>query len=200
MDCISKTIWLLRHPETDWNEQKRYQGTSDRPLSKTGKEQLQKTATFFDRIPLNNIFSSQRQHAKELAGAIAKNYSPSIEVSILDGLNEIDHGNWEGLTYEEVKTQFPDSCRMRFENIQSSKVHGGENLNEILARVQESWKLILNSKESKVAIVCHATPIQLILCEALGIPFVNYWQFQIKTASISKLERAKDGFILCQLN
>lgn len=213
-------IYLIRHPQTDWNAARRYQGLTDRPWSSAGAaravqiiEKYASSPSYSTLIPattsaaaatppahtvtnpnnllFDTVLSSPRSHTRQLAEKLA------LEVIEDARWSEIDHGNWEGLTYEEVCQQFPDTVDERFSDPLHSRSHGGQSLQDINLQVTEGWHHLLKQQNTgRTAIVTHATPIQLILCLITGLPIEQYWQFRIDCGSIISLDITQGGPII----
>ena len=93
-------ISLVRHGQTTWNEQGRFCGHTDIPLSTTGRKQARKLASFLQHRPIAAIYSSDLSRARETAEIIAR--KRPIDSIVSPAWREINFGAWEGLTYEEI--------------------------------------------------------------------------------------------------
>jgi broad specificity phosphatase PhoE len=99
-------LLLVRHGETEWNRQLRWQGHADPPLNDTGRRQARELAQALAGERVDAVYSSDLRRAAETAEAIA---TPRGLPVLLDAdLREIDVGGREGLTREEVEARFPD--------------------------------------------------------------------------------------------
>ena len=99
-------IFLIRHGETNWNKEGRFQGQIDIPLNHNGKDQAAKTSKYLAKVKFNKAFSSSMERPYETA-QISKNI-PTLKITKLDKLVEISHGLWEGKLENEIKEQWPD--------------------------------------------------------------------------------------------
>ncbi|MGG2482737.1 histidine phosphatase family protein [Brevibacillus borstelensis] len=97
-------IYLVRHGETDWNLARRIQGHSDIALNESGRSQAQKVGVRFRGETIHAVYASDLARARETAQCIAENVG--CTVSTLTTLRERCYGEWEGLTYEEIKVRF----------------------------------------------------------------------------------------------
>jgi len=100
---------LVRHGETDWNRDRRFQGHADPPLNETGREQARTLAAELAREQLDAVYTSDLARANETAEIIARRLSVPIVVDA--ELREIDVGEWQGLTWPEIEERFPDGVR-----------------------------------------------------------------------------------------
>lgn len=109
------TIYLIRHGETEWNRNGRWQGHADVPLTEQGRAQAQALARRLraERQRFDQIYSSDLQRALETAQIIARAISPDQPVQALPSLREIDVGSWSGLTRAEIMARFPGALTDR---------------------------------------------------------------------------------------
>jgi broad specificity phosphatase PhoE len=99
-------LLLVRHAETDWNRDKRFQGHADPPLNARGREQAHALADSLAADPPTAIYASDLARAAETAAIVGAR----LEVPVVQevGLREIDVGSWQGLTREEIDRRFPN--------------------------------------------------------------------------------------------
>jgi broad specificity phosphatase PhoE len=101
-------LLLVRHGETDWNRERRFQGHADPPLNDAGREQARELA---DRLAGENIaavYTSDLRRARETAEILAARFD--AEIVALRELREIDVGSWQGLTWPEIEERHPDGA------------------------------------------------------------------------------------------
>lgn len=194
-------IWLVRHTQTDWNKAQRYQSRSDRPLTEFGLARAAAVARRVRRIHFSAVISSGLARTDQLADAIATQQRQPLTVDYDERWREADHGCWEGLTYAEISRQHAAQAQQRFANTWQSHAHGGESTADLWARVQAAWNDLLRRHDGgRILIVTHATPIQLLLCALLKLPFQQYWQFRIDLGGITNLDLYPAGVITRVLN
>ena len=100
---------LVRHGETDWNRDRRFQGHADPPLNETGREQARTLASELAGESLDAVYTSDLARANETAEIIARRLGVPVVVDA--ELREIDVGEWQGLTWPEIEERFPDGVR-----------------------------------------------------------------------------------------
>ncbi|MGH3065724.1 MAG: histidine phosphatase family protein [Gaiellaceae bacterium] len=156
------TIVLVRHGETDWNRDSRFQGHADIPLNEVGRGQARELAGLLAGEPINTVYTSSLRRASETADIVAE--ALGLHALPLDALREIDVGTWEGLTIDEVKSRFPEHVDWR------SGWEEGENYEDVSARVIPALLgLGVQHPDEQVLGVTHAGPIRAALAFAMGL-------------------------------
>ena len=118
---------IIRHGESVWNREGRYQGQMDAPLSELGLRQAEALAERLRNEPLDAIFTSPLQRAARTAEAIAR-YHPHVPMHTALALLEIHHGEWQGLLVEEVIERYGDGLREWRQHPTRAQMPGGEAL------------------------------------------------------------------------
>jgi 2,3-bisphosphoglycerate-dependent phosphoglycerate mutase/probable phosphoglycerate mutase len=193
------SIWLVRHTQTELNKARRYQGTSDSPLTAYGLRQAAALARRLQRIPFTSALVSPHNRTRSVAAMIlAGRTVPLSEDACWD---ELHHGRWEGLSYREVCSRFPVEAAARFADGLHGRALGGESLAEVAQRVLASWQTLLRERSGeRVLVVTHATPIQLLLCATSRLPIEHYWHWRIDLGSITALDIYSGTLIVRMVN
>jgi len=160
------TIFLVRHAETDWNRDHRWQGLADLPLNVTGIRQAEELALRLAPEHLDAIYSSDLQRAYETAEAVARDRG--LPVIPERGLREIDVGEWSGLTTTEIEERYADGF--------ARHTAGGDGWIEgephavmsdrVVAAVT---RIAASHPEGRVLCVLHGGTIRALLAHAEGI-------------------------------
>ena len=162
-----KIIYLIRHAHPDYpGGVKMCLGRkNDLPLSPVGFEQAEALRRFFSAIPLEAVYASPLLRARQTAEAMANGLRP---VHILDDLIELDGGEWDGLTFDELRERYPvhfAKSGRRFLN-----PPGGESNESGLARIRAALDHVDTGTLRCAAIVAHGGVNRLLLCSLLGLP------------------------------
>ena len=128
--------YLVRHGRTAWNAESRVQGHTDTPLGDDGLAQAQRTARRLSPIKFAAVYSSDLARALTTAQAIVAGRDISIHTTPL--LREANHGEWDGLTYEEAKTRDPERWQALLKRDEDVAAPGGENMAQVLERVKNA--------------------------------------------------------------
>lgn len=161
-----KIIYLIRHAHPDYpNGVKMCLGRkNDLPLSAQGFNQASALARRFENIPLEAVYTSPLLRAKQTAQAVASGNCP---VCVLDALIELDGGEWDGLTYEQLHTRFPDSFGP---GAKGGCPPGGESDEAGLARMKTALDYVAENTQNCAAIIAHSGVNRLLLCDIAGLP------------------------------
>ena len=189
---------FIRHPETDWNKQKRYMGSTDIPLNNKGKKQARAISGYFKNENISVIYSSKLKRALETAKLIARPHN--LKVKEDKRLNEINFGEWEGLTFEQIQKKYPVLAREYLSKPQNIKIPGGESFKEFKNSIKASLGEILAQEDGDVVIVSHGGVNRVIICELLKIPFSHLWQIKQDGGAINKIEIYEDTNVVSLLN
>jgi broad specificity phosphatase PhoE len=190
---------LLRHAETDWNRERRFQGWRDTPLSATGREQAESAARLLAASPLAAVWSSPLGRARETAAIIAAPHKLPVRES--EAFKEMGFGSWEGLTREEVRERFPDAHRAWAETPREAAWPGAETLEAVRARALAGLDELRAAHEGQtVCLVSHGITARVLILEALGLGLDRLWSIQLSSTGISELEFRDDWTTLHRMN
>jgi len=162
-------LCLIRHGQTDWNLEGRYQGQSDVPLNQTGLAQAQSLAEQLKGPTFSAIYSSDLMRARQTAEPIAKMLGITIQVDLR--LREIDQGEWEGVLVEDIKARYAELWSQRTVDPANVRPPGGETVGEVATRIYEALDDIARLfPTERVLIVSHGLSIATAICRDKGIP------------------------------
>ncbi len=158
-------IYLLRHGRPEFpNGIECCIGQTDYPVSKEGAHQAQSLGIYFSEIPLTAVYCSTLARAEQTAAAIAREDTPLIQN---EALQELFSGEWEGLTFDEIRKNYPELYAKRATNPERFAPVGGETFADGLARFRFAIEQIANESTGNIAIVAHASVNRLLLCSLL---------------------------------
>lgn len=151
----------------------RFAGSTDVELSDIGREQARSLGERLARESLSAVYGSPLRRVRDTAAFVANPHG--LTPIIRDGLREIDHGHWEGLTRAEVETNFGDEYAAWEADPLTFAPRGGESGIAVLARALPVLREIIEACEGKlVAVVSHKATIRLLLSSVLGIDARGY--------------------------
>jgi len=185
-------LYLIRHGQTDWNVEERYQGQIDSTLSARGREQAARLAETLVSVPLRAIYTSPLSRARDTAAVLAVPHG--LAVVTLEALGEVNMGEWEGLTASEITDRFGDVLRARRRDPQGVTPAGGEGLADLQARALGAVACMVGRHPGEtIAAVAHGGLNKTILLAALGAPLSRYWAIRQDNAAINLIVFAHAG-------
>jgi alpha-ribazole phosphatase len=189
-------LLLVRHGETEYNQQWRYQGRSDIGLNRVGLRQAESLRQRLSREPFDVIYTSNLRRAADTASIIAR--GRGLRVAPRENLAELDFGRFEGLTHDEIVKSYPD-----WEPSNSSFAdYGGESLEQLGQRIKAFEKELRsdNPADTDILIIAHSGPLRVLLCALLGMDVVNWRRFRLAPASLTIVEDVEREPVLTRLN
>ena len=182
-------VFLVRHGETNWNKEGRFQGQIDIPLNHNGKDQAAKTSKYLAKVKFNKAFSSSMERPYETAQIILKNI-PTLKITKLDKLVEISHGLWEGKLETEINAQWPDLLENWHQKPEEVIMPEGESIKAVSERSIKAWEDIcsLQNKNDLTLLVAHDAVNKTLICNLLGIDFSNIWMIKQGNGGITIID------------
>ena len=191
---------LVRHGETDWNAALRYQGHANIPLNEQGREQARKAGVRLARSGATALYTSDIVRAAETAAIVGA--ATGLAPQPMPDLREIDVGQWEGLTPEELYRRFPEHMAA-FDRDPARTVRlGGESY----AQLQGRALVALNTLHAKhpgdeiVLAVSHGGTIRALLCHIIGLDLAHFGRLWLDNGSFTELRHGAHGWRLVRLN
>lgn len=180
-------LYLVRHGQTDWNLEGRWQGQADVALNELGREQAQQSATKLAALPLQAIYSSDLIRAAETARAIARvNPAPLV---LEPRLREIHQGEWQGLRVGEIEARYAEAYYQRRQNPLMIAAPGGETTQQVRERSLAAVRdLLAKHPHGNVVVVSHGFTLAVLLTHFRKIPFEKVWDQVPHNAEIIELE------------
>jgi phosphoserine phosphatase len=182
-------ILLARHGETPWNAEGRYQGQIDIPLSPVGERQAQLLGERLKDVPISRAVASPLSRAQSTA-RFALGPQREAMLQLDPELQEIAHGEWEGLLAAEIQDKDPARLRAWRDEPDTVLMPGGESLRQVLDR---SWRGLARAvdglgPDDTLLVVAHDAVNRVILCKVLGIPLSRLWTFRQAPTTLNLLE------------
>jgi alpha-ribazole phosphatase len=179
-------IFLIRHGETDWNVQQRYQGQADIRLNAKGREHARIVAGYLTDKNIEAVYSSDLARTRETAEIISRVIN--LEVGLDSRLREMDFGRWEGKTFNEIYLQDREEFNNWFNHPVDYIIPGGESFGSLVDRAGEAIKEIYGRHEGNIAVVTHGGVIKAILYHWQLIGAKELWGGGTTPGSIAILD------------
>ena len=191
---------LVRHGETPWNVTLQYQGQANVPLNERGREQALRAAARLTRYGVTRLYSSDLARAWQTAEVIGTTIG--LTPVAIPELREIDVGQWEGLTPEELYRRFPDHMAEYRRDPARTVRLGGESYAQLQARALIALQQIQDQHQPGdiVAAVSHGGTIRALLCHVIGLDLDRFGRMWIDNGSLTELRLGRNGWRLMRLN
>ena len=162
------TIIVIRHGETEWNVEGRYQGQADPPMNQHGKEQARLLAHQLKQLNIDLLYSSPLKRAEQTARIICE--VSKVPLIFESRLMEINQGDWQTRLRSEIEELYPVVFSKWETEPWSVTPPNGEHLSQVQARVYDAITDIIEyHPDQKVGIVTHRIPIALIKMKYQGL-------------------------------
>jgi probable phosphoglycerate mutase len=187
----------VRHGETAWNREGRYQGRTDVPLSSDGEAQVFRLAARLRDVAIDIAIASPLSRARATAEAVlavsGRARRPALEIDA--GLVEISHGGWEGKLASEVELSHAEMFgTWRHEPGRDVPAGpGAETLGDVEAR---AWAVLvrvagrIGEGDGNALMVAHDAVNRVVLCRVLGLSLAQVWKFRQAPATLNVLSGA----------
>jgi broad specificity phosphatase PhoE len=196
---MTKVI-IVRHGHVEGISPERFRGRADLMLTPEGRRQAEATAR---RIHASfrpvAIYDSPLGRCRATAEAIGR--PVGLSPSALDGLIDIDYGEWQGLTPQEVRSRWPEPLDTWYRAPHWVAIPGGESLQAVLLRAVSALREVIGRHpDDTVVIVSHDSVNRVILLHALELPLSRYWRLGQDPCAINEIDFSNHGATVRSIN
>lgn len=180
------SIYFARHGQTDWNILRKVQGSTDIPLNEEGINQAKQLCQEIidEDIKLSKIYSSYQSRALKTAKIVGEQLG--IDCEILNGLEEMNLGDFEGHTWEEIHKLYPEELKKWHNNKRYNKAPNGESYQMVMERLFTALEGVIDfekkKQEENILIVSHGAVIMTLIAILQDIPFEQSHTIEIENA------------------
>jgi len=193
-------LFLIRHGQTVWNLEGRYQGDKDTDLTSVGIRQAELAAKYLSRVNFSCIYASPLRRTLDTASIIAKD--KNVKILVRENLKEINFGKWEGMKFEEINAKYKDDYQNWLNDPFCNPPTGGESFRSLNERTSREINNIVRENEdgSSVAVITHGGVIVSLLVYWLKIP-ASRWRSIIQRQGAINIVVVDRGFpYISQIN
>ncbi len=188
-------ILAIRHGQTAWNASARIQGHTDIELDALGQWQARQLAQALGHEELQAVYSSDLARARDTAVPLATVHG--LPVGIDAGLRERAFGDFEGLSFEQIESRWPEQAQAWRRRDPGFGPHGGEVLRDFRERVVAALtRLALAHRGQCIAVVTHGGVLDVLYREATRIALDAPRTWQVANAGINRLLHSGEGLVL----
>lgn len=181
-------IYLARHGQTNWNRLGKIQGSRDVELDEEGFEQAHELGRnlLHKGLKISKIYTSIQKRAVDTAKIVSADTGVGfVEV---EGLEEINLGRWEGMTWGQVRERYSGDFDEWMNNREHSRAHGGESYADMTRRVLEVLDGIISENNGDVMVVTHGAVIMCLLCRLSGTPYSEMTRYKTGNTCIVEVD------------
>lgn len=186
--------WLLvRHGETDWNLQARAQGQIDTPLNATGLAQAERVASRLESETFAAAYSSDLSRVVETARPIMR--GRDVPITTTKDLREKHFGDWEGLTFDEIRDKHPSGFNQMFSDDSDFAAPGGGETDKDLCDRAAAFaeRTRAAHPDDDLLIVAHGGTLRALIASLINIPPDGMWRLRLDNTSLSVLTFFDNG-------
>ncbi|MBP2660547.1 MAG: Phosphoglycerate mutase [Firmicutes bacterium] len=195
---MTKVI-LVRHGQTQWNLEMKYQGHCDVALTEEGIRQANLAANSLAEESISAVYASDLCRAFTTAECIAKKHQ--LQVKTIPEFREINFGKWEGLTYAAINNQWSDLMTKLLTHPDEIEIPEGETFRAVKERSTIALtKLVEKHPDQTIVVVSHGGTIRTILCAVLNIHLNYLWNIKQDNTAINILEYYDNQVLVSLVN
>ena len=191
-------ILLVRHGETKWNVKEVFRGQIDIELNETGMKQAELLAEYLSNIKIDAIYSSALKRALTTAEKIASFHN--IKVVTTPGLMDLNFGEWQGLSRQEVKGRYKELYAQWLSRPERVRMPAGENLDEVRTRAMGMVDQEITKYDSSIILVSHRVVNKVLICALLGLDNSHFWNIEQSTCGLTIFTHKNGRFVLTRHN
>lgn len=183
---MSCRIYFVRHGQTTWNVESKFQGHTDVPLSGLGIQQAEFLARRLKNYGITAFYTSDLIRAVKTAEILAQPHN--LPVMPMAELREVNFGNWEGKVFTpEVKDKLVNSDKNWWDSPFDGSGSKGESFSQMSARVNEAVRSIVERHldDQEIVVVSHGGVIRAVIALLLGMNLVSYWRLRLDNACLN---------------
>jgi phosphoserine phosphatase len=193
-------ILLVRHGHVEGIRPERFRGRADLALTETGHGQAELLARrIASQWAPSSIYTSPLQRCIATGAAVAR--ACGIPSEPLSGLNDLDYGAWQSLTYDHARVKDPDFFEAWFTTPHLVRFPEGESLQDVATRTASVLRFVLSRNAADtLVLVGHDSVNRVMLTQILNMPLSAYWRFAQSPCCINEIEVTGSSFQLRRMN
>ncbi len=192
-------IILVRHGETPWNKDKIFRGSVDIPLNDTGREEARLAGEWLKEEKIDATYSSPLSRAVETAETIA--CRQGLKVEKLEGLADLNYGDWQGLPLAVVKKKYADLYRQWETMPQTVRFPNGETLEEVRVRALAAVDEVLQRHPGRsILLVSHRVVNKVLITAFIGLDNSHFWRIGQDTTAVNRFDKVGPIWNIVSIN
>lgn len=182
----TQKIYLVRHGKPELPHERMYYGRTDYPLAGEGVTQALALSEMLKDKTFAHAYSSPLSRARETMRLISPDFAG--EIICVPELREIDLGEWEGKTYDEVRDEWNEIFEARGRDFAHTAPPGGESFADLQKRTVPAFeKILADCPEGDILIVAHGGVIWTIMCHYFGFNLNDIFYYLMEYCGVNVL-------------
>ena len=193
-------LFLVRHGETDWNVEGRAQGQTDTRLNDTGYLQAERVASRLSSVTFVAAYSSDLSRVVDTASPILR--GRDVPLTTMPELREKNFGEWEGMTFDEIGSRYPEQHARLFSIDTDFAPPGGESDLQVFHRagiVSERIYEACGDEEGNILVVSHGGMLYALIAYLLHLSAEEVWRFRLDNSGLSIISLYQDDGVVMEL-
>jgi len=192
-------IYLVRHGETEWNKEKVFRGRIDIALSERGRKEALALSQFLAKERIQFIYCSPLKRARETSEPLVE--KTGIKAEILEGLIDMNFGEWEGKSVSDVEKDYPELFKLWVSQPEKAVFPEGETLAQVRDRAMSALEeVVKNHPQGTGVVISHRVICKLLVLSALGAGISSFWRVQQDLACVNLLEWSQNHWVVHLVN
>lgn len=187
-------LFLVRHGQSDLNREGRFRGLADAPLNELGRKEAAGAAAVLSGSGVSVIYTSPVRRAFQTAEIIAGSIGATVEQE--EGFTDVDYGEWQGLTVEEVEQRFGRSVLESWRRDPGAFTFpGGDSMRSVQSRLAPAIEHAVAGGDGNIAVVSHLAVLKLCFLVIMKLPIDYFWRIDVYNGSVSMFSHGPDGVL-----
>ncbi len=185
-------LHLIRHGEVEGAEEKRYNGQNDVDLTPKGMAQIGFLQMRIKKFPVSAVYCSDLSRCVDGATLLAAGYD--LQPITNPELREIDAGDWQGMTWDEILKKHPKLWKKRLKDIVNVPFPNGENLLDVAKRIRPVIQELVDKHQGEeIVVVAHGGVNRIVLLDAIGAPLESLFSIEQDFGCLNSIDYYADG-------
>jgi broad specificity phosphatase PhoE len=197
-----RRLLLVRHGQTAYNEERRFTGWADPPLTTHGRAQARALGRRIRGEAIDAVYSSDLRRAADTAAVAIRHTSLQPRDVVTDpSLREASFGEWQGLTFAEARQRDPASAEALIKRSIDFRAPGGESISEVHERLSVFQRRLHAAHDgATILVVASGGPVQILIAGLFGMPIESHWRLAVDNCSLSIVNFVQEEPFLALLN
>jgi len=185
-------LYLVRHGQTAWNKQERFRGRADVPLDAVGLAEARALAQAYRETRFDALYASPLSRCQQTLEPLARILQ--LEVASVEGLADIDFGEWQGRPKTEIREQDAERYEQWMSSPEQVTFPNGESLAQVRQRALAAVGRIHSEQpDGTVAACTHRVVCKVLVCGLLGVPDALFWRIRQDATCVNVFEINNHG-------